>query len=157
MRIFRLLVAKHYLEEKQVAELAMVDTREARSRLQTMYAAGYVSFQEFSKSAGQRDVKNSIFLWTASHSRALELVCNEVDHAILNMRVRAASEVEKVRSLVDRAEAERDQGPGAANLLTDAERVTLNKFLALQDRLEISAIQLAEVSVLLRETAKQKR
>lgn len=45
MRIFRLLLAKKQLEQKQVADFAMLPQKDARELLYRMLQAGYVSLQ----------------------------------------------------------------------------------------------------------------
>ncbi len=45
MRVFRLLAAKKQLEQKQVADYAMVPVRDARELLYRMLRAGFVTLQ----------------------------------------------------------------------------------------------------------------
>lgn len=45
LRIFRLLLLRRQLEQKQIADLAMLDSKETRSLLYRMLKAGYVHLQ----------------------------------------------------------------------------------------------------------------
>ena len=61
LRIFRLLLLKKQLEQKQIADLSMLDLKETRTVLYRMMKAGYVQMQ----------VGNERLGWAISHT-----VCN---------------------------------------------------------------------------------
>lgn len=48
-RIFKLLVLKKYLEQRQIESFALIPAKEAKDLLYQMFAEGYVSVQELSK------------------------------------------------------------------------------------------------------------
>ena len=54
MRIFKMLVKKKQLEQKQIADFAMVPVREAREVLYKMLKGGYLALQVCHITAVQR-------------------------------------------------------------------------------------------------------
>ena len=149
LRIYRMLGIHKMLEQKQIAELGMLNARETRERLFGMYAAGVLTLTEFPKGANgaatlqTREAKSSFFLWGVNEELLARIVYEEVCHATLNLRLRAVHEVAAAYLLVQKAEYDRAQPPGAAPLLSAAEQTQLDAFLARQDRLEASVLALS--------------
>ena len=157
LRIYRMLTIHKMLEQKQVAELGMLNARETRERLFGMYAAGVLTLTEFPKGANgaatlqTREAKSSFFLWGVNEELLARIVYEEVCHATLNLRLRAVHEVAGSYLLVQKAEYDRAQPPGAPLLLSAAEQAQLDAFLARQDRLEATVLSLANFLLALKD------
>ena len=157
LRIYRMLTIHKMLEQKQVAELGMLNARETRERLFGMYAAGVLTLTEFPKGANgaatlqTREAKSSFFLWGINDELLPRIIYEHVCHATLNLRLRAVHEVASAYLLVQKAEYDRTQPPGAPLLLSAAEQAQLDAFLARQDRLEASVLSLAQFLLALRD------
>lgn len=62
LRIFRLLIMKAQLEQKQVAELAMIPVKDTRDSLYKMLAANYVHMQEVPRTS-EHNPSKTFYLW----------------------------------------------------------------------------------------------
>jgi len=60
---YQVLLAKKYLDQGQISELAMMSPRETRERLYQMYRDQLVTFQEVPKRA-DHNPGNTYYLWT---------------------------------------------------------------------------------------------
>lgn len=66
-RIFRLLLLKRQLEQKQVADNAMLPVKETRELLYRMFRAEYLELQEVAKTADHAPSR-TFFLWRVRDS-----------------------------------------------------------------------------------------
>jgi len=157
LRIYRMLTIHKMLEQKQVAELGMLNARETRERLFCMYAAGVLTLTEFPKGANgsatlqMREPKASFFLWGVNEDLLPRIIYEEVCHATLNLRLRAEQEVANSFTLLQKAEYDRVQPSGTQSLLSVEEQDELHNFLARQDRLEATVLALAQLLLALKD------
>lgn len=90
-RIFRLLVTKKQLEQKQVAELAMIPLAEARTLLYRMFVDRITQLQEVSK-ALDHNPGRTYYLWNVNLSIVFDRLLDTLYKTVRNMRMRLAKE-----------------------------------------------------------------
>jgi DNA-directed RNA polymerase III subunit RPC3 len=71
-RVFRLLLLKRQLEQKQVADSAMLPVKETRELLYRMFKEEYLELQEVAKTADHAPSR-TFFLWRVSARGTLRL------------------------------------------------------------------------------------
>jgi len=91
-RIFRMLLAKKYMEQKFVADEAMIQANEARKQLYLLMQHGYVSMEEVPKGADRTNPLRTIFLWHVDQEKVFQKTTEEMYRTIFNLRTRLASE-----------------------------------------------------------------
>ena len=84
-RIFRLLLDRKHLEEKQVAEFAMLPLKDAKALCYTMYQDGLLSLQEIPQTADHKP-STCFFTWFIEQRRVLEREYTRVYKAMANYR-----------------------------------------------------------------------
>ncbi|GJP39513.1 hypothetical protein CLOM_g23876 [Closterium sp. NIES-68] len=105
-RLFRLLLSKHCLEQKQAAELSMISLADARQLLYRMMLDDFVQLQEVPKTADHAP-QRTFYLWRIHIGTVLPRVLNHMCHAACNLRLRLAHEMQQeqeVLSLLEQIE-----------------------------------------------------
>ncbi|KCV68408.1 hypothetical protein H696_04703 [Fonticula alba] len=92
-RIFRLLLDKHYLEQKEIAQTVLIPSADARAILFQMMVEGFISVQEVPRTP-DRAVARSLFLFSASLPEAVEHTFDMATHIVLRTRLRLRYELE---------------------------------------------------------------
>lgn len=87
LRIFRLLVDKGSVEQRQLLELAMLPGTTARERLYAMFKDGYVVVNEIPCSSDYKSSR-SFFLWSVNMKQLFKNVLCHAYKATLNMLLR---------------------------------------------------------------------
>mmetsp|Transcript_39445 Transcript_39445/g.101137 ORF Transcript_39445/g.101137 Transcript_39445/m.101137 type:complete len:544 (-) Transcript_39445:1562-3193(-) len=95
LRLWRLLRDKKFLEEKQIADLAMLPKKDAWELLHRLHAADYARLQEIPRTS-DRQVQRSIFLWTVDDARVLSRVTKTVSVSFRNCWLRAVNERDRM-------------------------------------------------------------
>lgn len=90
-RIFRLLILKKQLEQKHVAELAMIPVAEARTLLYRMFTDRIVQLQEVSKSQ-DHNPSRTYYLWNVNLGIAFDRMLDVLFKTVRNLRMRLAKE-----------------------------------------------------------------
>ncbi|CAI6010166.1 unnamed protein product, partial [Closterium sp. NIES-65] len=105
-RLFRLLLSKNCLEQKQAAELAMISLADARQLLYRMMLDEFVQLQEVPKTADHAP-QRTFYLWRIHIGTVLPRVLNHMCHGACNLRLRLEHEMQQeqeVLSLLEQIE-----------------------------------------------------
>ncbi|EIE21445.1 hypothetical protein COCSUDRAFT_43175 [Coccomyxa subellipsoidea C-169] len=92
MRVFRLLCAKKQLEQKQVADYAMVPVRDARELLYRMLRAGFLTLQDVPRTA-DHSASRTFYTWRVDSTAVTRRVGEELLQAAGNLRARLHHEL----------------------------------------------------------------
>mmetsp|Transcript_36152 Transcript_36152/g.90733 ORF Transcript_36152/g.90733 Transcript_36152/m.90733 type:complete len:531 (-) Transcript_36152:202-1794(-) len=95
LRMFRLLESKKKLELKQIEELSLTNTKEARQTLFQMHKAGLIRFQPIPKTP-EHAPSRTFYLWEVSRSDALRLLQAQTCQALTRLKQRLAVEDARV-------------------------------------------------------------
>lgn len=144
-RIFRLLLDQKFLDQKQVAQLAMIPSDHARERLYRMMSDGITSIQEVPKSS-DRLVLRTIFLWFVNYPQVLKTVQENSLKMMANLRSRYTRELDLSEKLIEKATAI-NNGEGGG--LTKSEETQLQTLQQTLHQLENGQNHLLETIVLL--------
>jgi DNA-directed RNA polymerase III subunit RPC3 len=128
-RIFRILVAKKFLEEKTISKIAMISGKEARERLYVLLNAGLVLLQEVPRTVDHAPSR-TIFLWTVDMERLRFQFTERLKKGFVNLLSRISSEKEKCSLLISKTE--RTDVAANPDLLSPSERsqlLSLNRML----------------------------
>ena len=86
-RIFQLLFLSRQLEQKQIAEIAMLPLKDTREILYKLLQHGYIYLQEVSKSSDHAPSR-TIYLWKVDLTRVKEEIIADTNKKILNIQSR---------------------------------------------------------------------
>jgi DNA-directed RNA polymerase III subunit RPC3 len=143
LRIFRLLLLKNLLEQKQVSELAMTPIKETRDCLYKMLQHHFVHLQEVPRTSEHIPSK-TFYLWCVRLPHVQKTLINDMYKAMRNMRLRLSHTLVSHQDLYAKREEEERillHNP-KYSLLTDAEHAQLADLQIVQERLEVSVIHL---------------
>lgn len=153
-RVFRLLQRKRCMEQKQVAELAMLPVQEAREVLYRMLKDGYVTLQEVAKTADHAPTR-TFYLWRVHLPSVLRGVLDHSCQAASNLRHRLKAEMEQEQELLqllERASASASASGGSSSApavqLTASQRQQLERIRRVAAVLEASLLRLDDVIML---------
>jgi hypothetical protein len=130
-RIFRILLTKRMFEERQIAKVAMITSKEVRERLFALLKFGLVHLQEVPKSADHAPSR-TIFLWSlsekANYSNPLKSAffrnfASKFTSALVNLRDLTVLEKRKHAQLLEKVE--RSDVANNLDLLSPAEQKQL--------------------------------
>eukprot|EP00210_Caulerpa_lentillifera_P008163 g7796.t1 len=139
LRIFRLLLFKRQLEQKQIADLTMLDPKEARSLLYDMFRTGFVILQDIPKSADHA-ASRTFFTWTVSLQDAASHLRRNLYRAARNVHFRLGTELKKGNELLTLLEL--SQTHGESIHITDKQRTQTGKLSNVLRVLELSLMNL---------------
>lgn len=86
-RIVELLHQKKYIEQQQIADMAILPARDVREKLYKLYKDKWVDFLELSKRTDFNPSSTNYF-WYLDHSRLQQSILNNMYKSILNLRTR---------------------------------------------------------------------
>lgn len=86
-RIFRLLFLSRHLEQKQIADIAMLPLKDTREILYKLLQCGYLYLQEVSKSSDHAPSR-TIYLWKVDLVRVKEEIIADTNKKIFNIQSR---------------------------------------------------------------------
>jgi len=98
-RIFRLLVDRKRLEEKQVAEMAILPKKEVRTLLQSMMREGFTKLQEIPKDSARRRM---LHLWTVDFTHVCKILMDRYYQTWVNLSIRCAREAKNVKPILSK-------------------------------------------------------
>lgn len=133
-RILRILLAKKYLEERNIAKMAMLSSKEARERLYVLLQHGFVHLQEVPKTADHAPSR-TIYLWTVPLDRLKFTSTERLLKTLVNIAERVQHERSKYRTLIQKTERS-DVAANLAGLLSSLERAQLEALNHVLNRLE---------------------
>ncbi|KAG0576372.1 hypothetical protein KC19_5G074800 [Ceratodon purpureus] len=148
-RIFRLLVRKGQLEQKQIGEQAMAP-KTVKALLYCLLKEQYVQVQEIARTS-EHVARQSIFLWKADYQVVLHRVLDDLYHAATNLCLRHAHEIRKeqeVLELVDQLDARKDAGSDAHVTLTSDQQEQVKRISRITKILDVSLLKLDDTILL---------
>ncbi|PSC73409.1 DNA-directed RNA polymerase III subunit RPC3 [Micractinium conductrix] len=136
VRIWRLLLINGQLEQKQVADLAMITKEEAREKLYAMLKSGYLGLQDVPRTADHAPSR-TFYTWRANMDAGIARVASDLYRAAGNLHARLTHELTKQQELVDLLE----DGHVAGHVL-ERRRDEIQMLRAVNTRLEASLMDL---------------
>ena len=146
-RIFRLLLLKRNLEQKQIAEMAMIPIKDTRELLYKLLKAEYIQIQEVARTSDHAPSR-TFYLWRVDLLRVVEQVGRELYRATSNLRARLIHELDQERetlTLLERAQDKISRGGESTVALTATQRANLVRMRTIATRLESSLLRLDEL------------
>jgi len=137
-RIFRILLYKKQLEQKNISELAMLPLKEVRERLYKMLAQNYVQLQEVPKS-NDHAPQRTFYLWNVNLLEVKNLLLSEIYKTIINIQLRLRFEFDTSKDVIAKP----------PSTLTDQEKQQVARLQRVADRLEASILHLDQSLMLL--------
>mmetsp|Transcript_17617 Transcript_17617/g.38434 ORF Transcript_17617/g.38434 Transcript_17617/m.38434 type:complete len:553 (-) Transcript_17617:215-1873(-) len=149
-RIFRLLTIKRQLEQKQIAEMAMLPVKDTREILYRLLKAHFVTLQEVAQTA-DHNPQRTFYVWRVDIPKAVATLGVEVVRATCHVRARLAHELDSEKEVLDLLE----QATAAASAptassgqrvsLTAAQRQKLEYIRRVAAILEMRIVHLSEL------------
>lgn len=102
-RIVRMLASKGKLDEKQLANFALMRQKDIRAILTGMQEAGFVESQEVPKD-NSRQPSRTLFLWNFDHDRCRQLVITDAYKGMARLLQRIQVQKAKYQGVLDKAE-----------------------------------------------------
>ncbi|MCJ1477342.1 RNA polymerase III subunit C82 [Lambiella insularis] len=102
LRIVRILQEKGKLEEKAIAQFALMNQKTLRSFLTTMHEAGHLEVQELPRD-NHRTPARTMFLWFFDSERCRQKTLEETYKSMSRCLQRARAEREAIRGIIDKA------------------------------------------------------
>ncbi|XP_060596716.1 DNA-directed RNA polymerase III subunit RPC3-like [Ruditapes philippinarum] len=156
LRIFRVLLLKQHLEQKQIEDLAMIPSKEAKELLYTMFAQNFVSVTEISKTPDHAPAR-TIFLFRVQLDQLARMLLENSYKALANAMRKRVAETKENRRLMEKQErvdailasleqsgADDAQKEEIQQTITPAERSQLQKVKHMINMLDQSELQLDE-------------
>ena len=140
-RIFRLLIMKRNLEQKQIAEMAMIPVKDTRELLYKLLKAEYVQIQEVARTSDHAPSR-TFYLWRVDLLRVVEQVGRELYRATSNLRARLIHELSQERETLQLLERAQDTSTVP---LTAGQRQNLVRMRTVATSLESSLLRLDEL------------
>jgi DNA-directed RNA polymerase III subunit RPC3 len=137
-RIFRLLLIKKQLEEKQVTQFTMLPPSESRSLLFRLFQDGLLQMQEVPKTQDHHPSR-TFYLWNVNLTVVYEKLIEDMFKTVLNLRMRHSNERNKVLTKI---------GGDVSNIsstLSSEQNSLLERFGKIEIRLEYSILHLMKL------------
>eukprot|EP00128_Syssomonas_multiformis_P011588 Colp12_sorted_trinity150504_noHs@967 len=146
-RMFRLILSKKMIEQKQISDLAMVAAKECKDRLYEMVAAGMLHVQEVSRTADHKP-QATVYLYTVRLPQLVTVVLEELTKTHANVKALKAHELQQHDRLLQKVHRIEEQTLAGAEAvkeeLSDVERTTYLKLTAALNKLEAGELLLDE-------------
>ncbi|NXV05921.1 RPC3 polymerase, partial [Cettia cetti] len=102
-RIFRLLLRKKHLEQKQVEDFAMIPAKEAKDMLYRMLSENLVSLQEIPKTPDHAPSR-TFYLYTVNIMAAARMLLHRCYKSVANLMERRQHEMQENKRLLDKSQ-----------------------------------------------------
>ncbi|RMC22756.1 hypothetical protein DUI87_00238 [Hirundo rustica rustica] len=102
-RIFRLLLRKKHLEQKQVEDFAMIPAKEAKDMLYRMLSENLVSLQEIPKTPDHAPSR-TFYLYTVNVAAAARTLLHRCYKSVANLMERRQHEMQENKRLLDKSQ-----------------------------------------------------
>lgn len=135
-RIFRMLLAKKQLEQKQIADFALVSMQEARSVLYKMLQEGILQLQEVPKSLDHNPLR-TFYLWNVNIEKNYEKITDDMYKTISNLRNRFVREQTEMLEKVG--------GNLNSDNMSEEQKLLVTRLGLKEDRIESSLVKLQEL------------
>ena len=140
-RIFRLLLLKRNLEQKQIAEMAMIPVKDTRELLYKLLKAEYVQIQEVARTSDHAPSR-TFYLWRVDLLRVVEQVGRDLYRATSNLRARLMHELSQEKETLMLLERAQDK---STIPLTTGQRQNLVRMRTKATRLEGAIMRIDEL------------
>lgn len=163
-RIFRLLLLKQHMEQKQIGELAMISSKDAKEFLYKLFAERFIAMQEIPRTSDYAPSR-TFYLFSVELPQLSRMLIEKSYQALGNLMARRQTEVQENRRLVEKEErleatinslkAQHGEDTSAEaieelrELIIPAEREQLKKLKLSLAKLEQSEIQVDETIFIL--------
>lgn len=147
-RIWRLLLIKGMLGEKEVAKLAMISNKTAREQLYLLVQSGLAFLQDVPKTLDHAPSR-TFYLYYVSIPKCVNTLIDESFEILTKIklrRVRERSIMIPLLNKLQRSDVQEDE-----DLITDGEKQALKRFNHIMDKLRVSEIRIADSLLILRE------
>eukprot|EP00005_Dracoamoeba_jomungandri_P003479 CAMPEP_0174259640 /NCGR_PEP_ID=MMETSP0439-20130205/8451_1 /TAXON_ID=0 /ORGANISM="Stereomyxa ramosa, Strain Chinc5" /LENGTH=469 /DNA_ID=CAMNT_0015343615 /DNA_START=63 /DNA_END=1472 /DNA_ORIENTATION=+ len=94
LRIFRILLIKKQLEEKQVAELALITLKDTRELLYKLFTANFILLQEVPKSSDYAPSR-TFYFWSVKLDQLRKQIREHIYKIMFNLRLRLRKELQR--------------------------------------------------------------
>ncbi|NWW33451.1 RPC3 polymerase, partial [Panurus biarmicus] len=102
-RIFRLLLRKKHLEQKQVEDFAMIPAKEAKDMLYRMLSENLVSLQEIPKTPDHAPSR-TFYLYTVNVMAAARMLLHRCYKSVANLMERRQREMQENKRLLEKSQ-----------------------------------------------------
>ncbi|XP_038167952.1 DNA-directed RNA polymerase III subunit RPC3 isoform X2 [Arvicola amphibius] len=160
-RIFRLVLQKKHLEQKQVEDFAMIPAKEAKDMLYKMLSENFISLQEIPKTPDHAPSR-TFYLYTVNVLSAARMLLHRCYKSIANLIERRQFETKENKRLLEKSQrveaiiasmqatgAEEVQLQEIEEMITAPERQQLEMLKRNVNKLDASEIQVDETIFLL--------
>ncbi|XP_026907272.1 DNA-directed RNA polymerase III subunit RPC3 isoform X1 [Leopardus geoffroyi] len=160
-RIFRLVLQKKHLEQKQVEDFAMIPAKEAKDMLYKMLSENFISLQEIPKTPDHAPSR-TFYLYTVNILSAARMLLHRCYKSIANLIERRQFETKENKRLLEKSQrveaiiasmqatgAEDAQLQEIEEMITAPERQQLETLKRNVNKLDASEIQVDETIFLL--------
>ncbi|XP_011806666.1 PREDICTED: DNA-directed RNA polymerase III subunit RPC3 isoform X1 [Colobus angolensis palliatus] len=160
-RIFRLVLQKKHLEQKQVEDFAMIPAKEAKDMLYKMLSENFMSLQEIPKTPDHAPSR-TFYLYTVNILSAARMLLHRCYKSIANLIERRQFETKENKRLLEKSQrveaiiasmqatgAEEAQLQEIEEMITAPERQQLETLKRNVNKLDASEIQVDETIFLL--------
>ncbi|XP_047640777.1 DNA-directed RNA polymerase III subunit RPC3 isoform X2 [Phacochoerus africanus] len=160
-RIFRLVLQKKHLEQKQVEDFAMIPAKEAKDMLYKMLSENFMSLQEIPKTPDHAPSR-TFYLYTVNILSAARMLLHKCYKSVANLIERRQFETKENKRLLEKSQrveaiitsmqatgAEEDQLQEIEEMITAPERQQLETLKRNVSKLDACEIQVDETIFLL--------
>ncbi|GFH06520.1 predicted protein [Haematococcus lacustris] len=140
VRIFRMLLLRGQLEQKQVSDCAMIPARDTRETLYRMLTSGFVFMQDIPKTADRAPTR-TFYTWRSDWAVTCDRFAVELYRAAGNVWARLQHEMQRARQLLDLIEEATDLGKLTFSI-TPAQRSQLQRLNTVSQVLDAGLMQL---------------
>uniref|UniRef100_A0A8C4R5N6 DNA-directed RNA polymerase III subunit RPC3 n=1 Tax=Eptatretus burgeri TaxID=7764 RepID=A0A8C4R5N6_EPTBU len=130
-RIFRLLLSKRHLEQKQVEDFAMIPSKEAKGMLYTMLSENFISLQELPKTPDFAPAR-TFYLYTVKVQPTASMIlqrCYKVEKRVLRL-FEKSQRIEAIVASVQASGADQSQLQEIEEMITAPEQQQLDHLKA---------------------------
>ncbi|XP_061172680.1 DNA-directed RNA polymerase III subunit RPC3-like [Saccostrea echinata] len=152
LRIFRVLLLKKHLEQKQIEDFVMISAKEAKDLLYTLFSENFVTTTEISKTPDHAPSR-TYYLFTVNIQQVASLVLDRCYKALYNAMLKKEAEVTEHRRLLDKQERmeaiaasveDANQREEILMTITPSEQEQINKVRCTIRMLDQSELQISE-------------
>ncbi|KAG2501534.1 hypothetical protein HYH03_000041 [Edaphochlamys debaryana] len=143
LRVFRLLALRGQLEQKQIADLAMLPPKDTRELLYRMLSGGFVMLQDIPKT-NDRAPSRTFYTWRVHLTSLSDATAAQLYRAAGRVYQRLKHEMEKEKELLGLIETARETGT-VTFTLTTAQRAAAARLKRVSEVMEASLQHLDEM------------
>ncbi|XP_022334535.2 DNA-directed RNA polymerase III subunit RPC3-like [Crassostrea virginica] len=152
LRIFRVLLLKKHLEQKQIEDFVMISAKEAKDLLYTLFSENFITTTEISKTPDHAPSR-TFYLFTVNIQQVASMVLDRCYKALYNAMLKKETEVIEHRRLLDKQERmeaiaaaveDATQREEVLMTITPSEQEQINKVRHTIQMLDQSELQICE-------------